>query len=620
MKFLVVAVVVAGCQTQSTGSASNESSTLNTSLDSDAVHVTLGADASLTVLVKATGYTWTSPAPANPYTVRLQPAPPNTIVAILTRGTESWNVTLALGDTNDGFEVTIAPTSGALHVELPGFPYPFTMPTDTGNYVQNTSSDGLLFKLSEASSIKNMYDFVAIPWWGLTDFKQAMMAILETPYMPAGDEPSVVLAPEKLKYVFVPHGSYVELARYYREYVFTQNPGMRNATLAASMKSGIANLKAGAYIYFWGDDAQNATFMTSLHDAGLHDVLALIYHGNTDLTDEQIGTLFSAVEPLGWTGGIYTLPGANLGKVAGGDWARTLTLGIDPPVEFWNGLDMTHQAGFDLTCVRQAMLGPDPITDDYVTLQSTTHNQLNYFDTFVVQVAPCLNANHVGHHRLSDTGPLPSSVDEERDYRVRFLDAVRAYSIVGSGEGLAPGWAIPHVDYFEGAMILGEYGEMHTMIPSGDYALDFATSIDPANVGYNTDETHRIPLFELMFHDHVASTWNWRNTNYQNTVTAPKKDLFNALYGTVPMYNMSTALWTDHATQFLASYQMTRGTRTRIGFSDMTGFGYLSDDREVQYTDWDGPGGTRVIANFSNRARVVGGLTIPALGYKLTTH
>ena len=158
------------------------------------------------------------------------------------------------------------------------------------------------------------------------------------------------------------------------------------------------------------------------------------------------------------------------------------------------------------------------------------------------------------------------------------------------------------------------------MIPSGDYALDFATSIDSGNAGYNTDELHRIPLFELMFHDHVATTWNWRNTNYQNVVTAPKKDLLNALYGTVPMYNISVGLWAAHKAAFLASYNFTRGARSLIGFSDMTGFGYLTDEHEVQYTDWDSAGGPRVVANFGAQSRVVGGMTIPALGYVVTTH
>ena len=92
------------------------------------------------------------------------------------------------------------------------------------------------------------------------------------------------------------------------------------------------------------------------------------------------------------------------------------------------------------------------------------------------------------------------------------------------------------------------------------------------------------------------------------------------MYGTAPMYNISVALWAAHKGALLASYNFTNGTRSLIGFSDMTGFGYLSDDHELQYTDWDGAGGPRVIANFSTHDAMVGTKTVPALGYVITTH
>ena len=35
------------------------------------------------------------------------------------------------------------------------------------------------------------------------------------------------------------------------------------------------------------------------------------------------------------------------------------------------------------------------------------------------------------------------------------------------------------------------------------------------------------------FHDYVAGTWVWRDTNYPSTPFAWKRDLFNVLYGTM---------------------------------------------------------------------------------------
>jgi hypothetical protein len=151
------------------------------------------------------------------------------------------------------------------------------------------------------------------------------------------------------------------------------------------------------------------------------------------------------------------------------------------------------------------------------------------------------------------------------------------------------------------------------MIPSGGYNNDFEPASDPPPPGMNTDEQHRIPLLELQFHDYVASTWNWRNTNFQYLGTSAQKDLFNALYGTMPMWNMTTTLWAAHQQEFLDSYQFQERSRSRVGFDDMVGHGWLSDDRKLQYTDW--ASGVRIVANFDTSARQTGGMTVPPLDF-----
>src|SRR5882757_6306866 len=105
---LVLAIAIACCGCNET-TAADETSTImpDTTIENSGVRVTFAADASLTVLVKATGYVWSSPAPARPYGILSSTHTPTSITATLVRDAENLNVTIALTDTSDGFTVRI---------------------------------------------------------------------------------------------------------------------------------------------------------------------------------------------------------------------------------------------------------------------------------------------------------------------------------------------------------------------------------------------------------------------------------------------------------------------------------------------------------------------------------
>ena len=64
------------------------------------------------------------------------------------------------------------------------------------------------------------------------------------------------------------------------------------------------------------------------------------------------------------------------------------------------------------------------------------------------------------------------------------------------------------------------------------------------------------------------------------------------------MWHINRRLWESHKTDYVASYRAIASVRSRIGFAGMTGHGWLTPDRSVQYTDWDT--GDRVIVNFGD--------------------
>jgi hypothetical protein len=213
--------------------------------------------------------------------------------------------------------------------------------------------------------------------------------------------------------------------------------------------------------------------------------------------------------------------------------------------------------------------------------------QLFYFDTMAVQVVQCIHPDH------------PESVEQNTAGRLAIMKQTRDMGmVVGSGEGLAPSWALPGVDFFEGQMNCRDYHNTVMSVAGGGFEKDLGHEYDEG-AKTQLDFTRRIPLYQLGFHDYAVGTWVWRDTNYQSTPYAWKKDLFNILYGSMPMWHLSQRLWDRHKDAMLASYRNFLSVRSRIGFAEMVNHGWLAEDRSVQFSDWGT--GDRVIVNFGDK-------------------
>ena len=141
-------------------------------------------------------------------------------------------------------------------------------------------------------------------------------------------------------------------------------------------------------------------------------------------------------------------------------------------------------------------------------------------------------------------------------------------AVVGTGEGIFPTWALPGIDFFEGLMSLRTYADSRLKISSGDYETDLGDSYRD-NAAITLDETRRVLLYQLAFHDYVAGTWVWRDTNFQSCPYAWKKDLFDILCGTMPMWHIDRKLWDSHKDDYVASYRAIAPVRSRIGFAGL---------------------------------------------------
>jgi len=467
------------------------------------------------------------------------------------------------------------------YVSAPGYPFPFVAPGPGWHYVQNTTGEGILMPLDKMGEIQNPFDWGGgQPWWGITDLKRAMRARLDTFKLPVGgNEETVYASPLRINYAFFTEGGYVSLAKDYRKDFLRAHPEMGPLHARTKARPAVGHLKDGVYVYLWGKNpAEDLEVVTEMKAAGIERGIAVFY-GRHEIDRATC----DGIKQLGWVMGKYQMPTGNLFQVSKKrHWPGGLLTGKFAPAQF---LAASNRKAWDRVCGRQVLKEwPEKakaVINEYGV-------QLFYFDTLVVQMAPCLSPDH------------PSTIEENQQARREIMRQTRDMGmLVGSGEGNCPTWALPELDFFEGLMSLRTYSDTPMSVGGGGFEKDLGKDYEEA-AATQLDETRRIPLYQLAFHDFVAGTWVWRDTNYQSTPYAWKKDLFNVLYGTMPMWHINRRLWESRKANLIASYKNIASVRNRIGFAGMTNHGWLTPDRSVQFTDWDN--GDRVVVNFGDRA------------------
>jgi hypothetical protein len=534
-------------------------------------------DASLTVTDKRNDLVWRQQVAAGfRVTAASIKQSPGNLSADVTGPGGPYSLTIRLApDSPHGFDLSLA-IPGHKYTAPPPYPFPFAAPQGDWFYVQNTTGEGMLMPLSKIEAIKDIYEWNGgQPWWGLTDLNRGMSARLDS-FRSQAARATIYAVPLRIHYDFFDGGGYQRLAKEYRKSFLRSNPEMKKLADRVGERPAVASLKESVYVYLWGDNpAEDLQLVREMKAAGVERGIAVFYGRH-----EIDRTLFDGIKQLGWTAGMYKMPTGNLFQVSRRrGWPADLLLGRVAPDRF---LAQSNLAGWDRVCAKHLLPEWTEKAKDYIRDYGP---QLFYFDTTVVQLAPCLHPDH------------PSTIEENQEARRAIMRATRDMDmLVGSGEGNSPTWPLPELDFFEGLMSIRTYIDTPLSVPGGDYAKDLG---DSEQEHVTLDETRRIPLYQLAFHDYVGGTWVWRDTNFQSAQFAWKKELFNVLYGTMPMWHIDRKLWDLHKKEMLASYQRIHAVRASVGFAEMTNHGWLTPDRSVQFSDWDT--GDRVIVNFADK-------------------
>jgi hypothetical protein len=196
---------------------------------------------------------------------------------------------------------------------------------------------------------------------------------------------------------------------------------------------------------------------------------------------------------------------------------------------------------------------------------------------------------------------------ESKEARVALLKMFHDRVVVGTEDGREA--AVPACDYFEGMMSPGSY-----RVPgSGRNLEEVFTEVPPAQIKVMLNESLRIPLFELVFHDCVVSYWYWCDHNSKVLPLWDKRDLFNRLYGTPPMFLFNESIWLQYKERFAQSYQIAQPVSIMTGYEEMIDHVYLTSDMTVQQTVFSNT--VRVTVNFGTQEyKMTNGKVIPGGG------
>ena len=440
---------------------------------------------------------------------------------------------------------------------------------------------------------------LCMPFVGLTDGEEGLLAVAETQddasvhyTAPQGDRTSTFTfnwqpsqeswSYERVLRLVPVKGGHVAVAKAYREYA-------REKGLLVSLKDKaktvpqVDRLIGAVNLWWWGDaprwtqdNSGAADFGETLVECGIRRVL---------WSHEQMPDTVDRLNKLGFLTGRYDIyqdvwgpenPHSWTNKdgwpddlvlLSNGDWMRGWVDRDSDGREYPGGV----------LCSSRALLWEKK----NVPADMKTHAYgARFIDTTTASpLRECYSKKH----------PLSRSDDHRNKMGLLSYLSRDLKLVTGSETGVD--MAVPSVHYFEGMMSLGPY-----RLPDAGYDL---TTYKPPSDDFKTFQLgpkYRIPLFELVYHDCVVSSWYWGDSSNRVPELWDERDMFNALYGTIPLWILDPAIWEKNKARFVRSYRNATSVARATGYSEMTDHAFLTPDHTMQSSAF--ADGTRVWANF----------------------
>jgi hypothetical protein len=460
---------------------------------------------------------------------------------------------------------------------------------------------------------------ICMPFWGVTDGQRGYMTIIETPD-DAGIkmlriDGKLCIAPEwdaqkgnfgyarKLRYVFFDQGGHVAMCKRYRSYA--QQAGLLRTLEEKRQENPNVDLLIGAVnVWYWEKDA-----LTIARDMKSHGIDRILW-SNRDSPE--------VIQAMNEMGGVLTSrydiyqdlmdPNVVKEQLRGvhPDWTQDAwpqDIMLDAKGDWRKGWEVRGKDGkmypCAVLCDRQAL----KYAAQRVPAELKTHAyRCRFIDT--TTASPWRECYHPDH---------PMTRGESRHWKMELLRYMSQDMHLVTGSETGHDAAVPFVHYFEGMLSLGPY-----RVPDSGRQMQKIWNEVPERVAkYQLGHEYRLPLWELVYHDCVVAQWYWGDYNNKLPSVWDKRDLFNILYGTPPMFMFSRMFWDRNQERFARSYRDVCTVARAVGYSEMTDHRFLTEDRNVQQTRF--ANGVAVTVNFGNTPfRLPDGTEIAAMGHHVS--
>ncbi len=483
------------------------------------------------------------------------------------------------------------------------FPHPFV--TEPGTYLVVPMNEGISYPVEdETIKPRRLVAYgghgICMPFWGVTDGRQGHMAIIETPddasiRIQRTDE-KLCIGPEwdsqkgqygyarRLRYVFFDKGGHVAICKRYRSYA--QKTGLLKTLLQKRKENPDVDLLIGAVnVWCWEKNAlaivremkslgierilwshrEQPDVIKSMNE--MDGVLTSRYDIYQDLMDPQVvEQQLRRVHPdwtqAGWPKDIM------LDK--NGDWRKGWRV---------KGRD-GQMYPCSVLCDRQA---PEYARRRVPAELKTHPYRCRFIDT--TTASPWRECYHPDH---------PMTRSDSRHWKMELLRIICEDMKLVTGSETGHDAAVPYVHYFEGMLSLGPY-----RIPDAGRNMREIWDEVPERVAkFQVGHKYRLPLWELVYHDCVVAQWYWGDYNNKLPAIWDKRDLFNILYGTPPMFMFNRQVWNQNKDRFVQSYKDVCPVARAVGYAEMTDHSFLTADRNVQQTKF--ANGTTITVNFGD--------------------
>jgi len=576
------------------------------------------ADASLSVTDKRTGHIWRQQSSGEGGILRIAKVA-DSIEMTLLDGSSGMDIGAVLRVEPDRPEFTVALSGeGELETAL-RFPNPFV--TEAGTYLVVPMNEGISYPVEDKTiNTRRLVAYgghgICMAFWGATDGEAGYMAIIETP-----DDASIrikrldgnlCIGPEwdsqkgrfgyarKLRYVFFEKGGHVAMCKRYREYA--KRIG-RFKTLAQKRKENPnVDLLIGA-VNVWCWEADALAIVREMKAAGIDRILWSNRKGPEIIKamNEMDGVLTSRYD-------IYQdlmdskvaaekLRGLHPDWTQGG-WPDDIML--DAKGDWRKGWRVKGKDGAMYPCAvlcdKQAL----KFARQRVPAELKTHPyRCRFIDT--TTASPWRECYHPDH---------PMTRGQSRHWKMELLRYMSEDAKLVTGSETGHDAAVPFAHYFEGMLSLGSY-----RIPdSGRQMAKIWDEVPERVAKFQVGHKYRLPLWELVYHDCVVAQWYWGDYNNKLPAIWEKRDLFNMLYGTPPMFMFRKNFWDDNKERFARSYRNICSVARMVGYSEMTDHRFVTADRAVQQTKF--ANGAAVLVNFGDEPyRLRNGKEVGPMGF-----